>query len=212
MHAQVGGGDPHRQHCKGGVRHAPPPSLARAEDSGARGDVILAVLVLEAIVVVTLNVLEKFQALRRCHRALVIVVDPTNDVTAMLPEGKDMAGGGWGGPVIFPHHPDNDDAGRLLDDMGSTNANDDDNDDTPPRPPPENGGDAPRGAGGQDDNGAGRRRDGGGGEQGCGRDEHDECDKRDRSSGSARSACDGGDMVVVPRAENIVWYCTHLSS
>ena len=136
MHAQVGGGDPHRQHCKGGVRHAPPPSLARAEDSGARGDVILAVLVLEDIVVVTLNVLEKFQALRRCHRALVIVVDPTNDVTAMLPEGKDMAGGGWGGPVIFPHHPDNDDAGRLLDDMGSTNANDDDNDDTPPRPPP----------------------------------------------------------------------------
>ena len=41
-----------------------------------------------------------------------------------------MAGGGRGGHVIFPH-PDNEEAGRHLDDMGSTNANDDDNDDTP---------------------------------------------------------------------------------
>ncbi len=41
-----------------------------------------------------------------------------------------MAGGGRGGHVVFPH-PDNEEAGRLLDDMGSTNANDDDNDDTP---------------------------------------------------------------------------------
>jgi hypothetical protein len=47
-----------------------------------------------------------------------------------------MAGGGRGGHVVFPH-PDNEEAGRLLDDVGSTNANDDDNDDTPP-PPPEN--------------------------------------------------------------------------
>jgi hypothetical protein len=78
------------------------------------------------------------------------------------PEGKDMAGGGRGGPVVFPHpnddaswaptngvtttlpegkdivvfpHPNDDNAGRLLDKVGSTNANDDDNDDTP-RPPP----------------------------------------------------------------------------
>ena len=59
---------------------------------------------------------------------------PTNGVTTTSPEGKDMAGGGRGGPVIFPH-PDDDDAGHLLDNVGSTNANDDDNDDIPPRPP-----------------------------------------------------------------------------
>jgi hypothetical protein len=50
------------------------------------------------------------------------------------PDGKEMAGGGRGGPVVFPH-PDKDDSGRLLEDVGSTNANDDDNDDTPPPPP-----------------------------------------------------------------------------
>jgi hypothetical protein len=59
---------------------------------------------------------------------------PTNGVTTTLAEGKDMAGGGRGGHVVFPH-PDNEEAGRLLDDVGSTNANDDDNDDTPPPPP-----------------------------------------------------------------------------
>ncbi len=59
---------------------------------------------------------------------------PTNGVTTTLPEGKDMAGGGRGGPVVFPH-PDDDVAGRLLDNVGSTNANNDDNDDTPPPPP-----------------------------------------------------------------------------
>ena len=65
-----------------------------------------------------------------------------------------MVGGGWGGPVVFPH-PDDDNTGRLLDDMGSTNANEhDDNDDTPP-PPPENDGYAPRGEGVWDDDGAG---------------------------------------------------------
>jgi hypothetical protein len=52
----------------------PPPSLARAEDGGARGDAILTVLVLEAVVVVALDVLEKFRALRRRHRAVVIVL------------------------------------------------------------------------------------------------------------------------------------------
>ena len=117
---------------------------------------ILAVLVLEAVVAVALDVLEKFRALRRRHRAVVLVVGPNerrHDDVARGPEGKDMAGGGRGGPVIIPH-PDNDDAGCLLDDVGSTNANDDDNDDTPP-PPPENDGDAPRGEGGRDDNGAG---------------------------------------------------------
>ena len=59
------------------------------------------------------------------------------------PDGKDMVGGGRGGHAVFPH-PDDEEAGRLLDDVGSTNANDDDNDDTPP-PPPKNDGDAPRG-------------------------------------------------------------------
>jgi len=34
--------------------------LLRAEDGGARGDAILAALVLEAVVVVALDVLEKF--------------------------------------------------------------------------------------------------------------------------------------------------------
>jgi hypothetical protein len=55
-----------------------------------------------------------------------------------LPEGKDMAGGGRGGHVVFPH-PDDEEARRLLNDvgMGSTNMNDDDNNDTPP-PPPKN--------------------------------------------------------------------------
>jgi len=48
--------------------------LARAEDGGARGDAILTILVLEAVVVVTLDILEKFQALRRCYRAVVLVV------------------------------------------------------------------------------------------------------------------------------------------
>ena len=32
---------------------------------------------------------------------------------ATSPKGKDMAGGGWGGPVVFPH-PDDDNTGRLL--------------------------------------------------------------------------------------------------
>ena len=78
---------------------------------------------------------------------------PTNSVTTTLPEGKDMAGGGRGGHVVFPY-PNDDDAGRLLDNMGSTNANDADNDDKAPAPL-ENGGDAPWGKGGQDDDGAG---------------------------------------------------------
>ena len=57
-----------------------------------------------------------------------------NSVTATLPEGKGMTGGGRVGPVVIPH-PDNDDARRLLGDVGSMNANNDDNDDTPPAPP-----------------------------------------------------------------------------
>ena len=91
-----------------------------------------------------------------------------------------MAGGGRGGHVVFLH-PDDKEAGRLLDDVGSTNTNNDDKDNIPP-PPPKNDGDAPRGEVGWDDDGAGRRRDGGSGEQGRGRDERDEFD---RSSGSA---------------------------
>ena len=78
---------------------------------------------------------------------------PTNGVMTTSPDGKDMVGGGRGGPVVFPH-PDDGNAGRLLDNVGSMNANDDDNDDTPP-PPPENEGNAPRGDGGRDDDGGG---------------------------------------------------------
>ncbi len=159
----------------------PPPSLARAEDGRARGDAILAVLVLEAVIVVAIvNILEKIQALRRATVPSLSSSAPTNGVTTTSPEGKDMAGGGRGRHVVFPH-PDDEEAGRLLDNVGSTNVNDEDNDDTPPPPPPENDGDAPRGEGGRDDEHAGRQRDGGGGEQGCGRNERDE---RDRSSGS----------------------------
>jgi hypothetical protein len=91
--------------------------LARAEDGGARGDAILAVLVLEAVVVVAIvNVLEKIRALRRRHRADVLSA-PTNGVSTTSPEGKDMAGGGRGWHVVFPH-PDDEEAGRLLDDVG----------------------------------------------------------------------------------------------
>ena len=107
---------------------------------------ILAVLVLEAIVVVALDVLEKFRALQRHHRAIVLVVCPES------PEGKDMTGCGRGGPVVFPH-PDDNNAGHLLDDVGRANVNDDDNNGTPP-PHSENDGDAPWGEGGQDDDGA----------------------------------------------------------
>ena len=74
----------------------PPPSLARAEDSGARGNVILAVLVLEAIVVVALDVLEKFQALRQRHRALVIAVGPDELRHGDVARGEGH-GGWWSG-------------------------------------------------------------------------------------------------------------------
>jgi hypothetical protein len=51
--------------------------LARAEDGRARGDVILAILVLEAVVVVAnVNVLEKLQALWWRHCAVILVVGP----------------------------------------------------------------------------------------------------------------------------------------
>ena len=106
---------------RGRCRSCPPPSLARAEDGGARGDAILVVLLFEAIIVVALDILEKFRALRR-------------HLTAASPEGKDMKGGGRGGPAIFPH-PDDDDARCLLDGVGSTNTNDDKTT-TPPHPPP----------------------------------------------------------------------------
>jgi hypothetical protein len=100
--------------------------LARAEDGGARGDAILAVLVLEAIEVVAIvNVLEKIRALRRHHRAVVLVVGPDERRHDDVARGE-----GHGGP-----HPDGKKSGRLLDDVGGTNANEDDNDDTPPPPP-----------------------------------------------------------------------------
>jgi len=75
-----------------------PPSLARAEDSGARGNVILAILVLEAVVVVALDVLEKFQALRQRHRALVIVVGPDKLRHGDVARGEGH-GGWWSGRV-----------------------------------------------------------------------------------------------------------------
>jgi len=108
--------------------------LARAEDGGARGDAILAVLILEAVVVVALDVLKKFRACGGATAPSFLSSAPMNGVTTTSPEGTDMAGGGRGGPVVFPH-PDDDDAGRLLDNVGSTNANEDDNDDTPSPPP-----------------------------------------------------------------------------
>jgi len=89
---------------------------------------------LEAVVVVALDVLEKFRAFGGATTPSFLSTAPTNGIMTTSPEGKDMAGGGRGGPVVFPH-PDDDDTGRLLDDVGSMNANDDDNDDTPPPPP-----------------------------------------------------------------------------
>jgi hypothetical protein len=75
----------------------PPPSLVRAEDCGARGDAILAVLVLEAVVVVALDVLEKFRALRRHHRAFVIVVGPDERRHGDVARGEEGHGGWWSG-------------------------------------------------------------------------------------------------------------------
>ncbi len=95
MHAQVGGGDPRRQHCEGGARHAP-PKLARAEDGGARGNAILAVLVFEAVVVVALDVLKKFLALRRWHRAVHLVVGPEERRHDDVARGEGH-GGWWSG-------------------------------------------------------------------------------------------------------------------
>ena len=91
-----------------------------------------------------LTVLEKIRALRRHHRAVVLVVGPDERRHDDVARGE-----GHGGP-----HPDGKKSGRLLDDVGSTNANDDNNDDTPP-PPPKNDGDAPWGEGGREDDGAG---------------------------------------------------------
>ena len=94
MHAQAGGGNPRRQHCEGGVRHAPPPSLARAEDGGARGNAILAVLVLEAAVVVAnVNVLKKIRALHQRHRAVVLVIGPDERRQKDVARGEGH--GGW---------------------------------------------------------------------------------------------------------------------
>ena len=74
----------------------PPPSLVRAEDGGVRGDAILVVLVLEAAVVVALDVLEKFRALRQHHRAVVIVVGPDERRHGDVARGEGH-GGWWSG-------------------------------------------------------------------------------------------------------------------
>ncbi len=71
----------------------PPPKLVRAEDGGARGDAILAVLVLEAIVVVALDVLKKIQALRRRHCAVDLVVGP--DERRHDNDARGEGHGGW---------------------------------------------------------------------------------------------------------------------
>ncbi len=68
------------------------PRLAVSEDGGARGDAILAVLVLEAVVLVALDVLEECRALQRRRRAVVVVVGPDKRCC------DDVArGGGHGG-------------------------------------------------------------------------------------------------------------------
>ena len=151
MHAQVRGGDPRHQHCEGGVRHAP-PSLARAEDGGARGDAILAVLVLEAVVVVTLDVLEKIRAVRRRHRAVDLVVGPNeqrhDDVARGEGYGVVVGEGLSSSPILMKTT-----LGVSLTTWGArtrmttTTAT--------PLPPPENNSVAPRGEGGRDNDGAG---------------------------------------------------------
>ena len=80
---------------EGGVRHAP-PSLARVEDGGARGNAILAVLILEAVVVVTLDVLEKIRALQRRHRAVDLIVGPDERRHDNVARGEGH-GGWWSG-------------------------------------------------------------------------------------------------------------------
>ena len=94
--------------CAGGRRQSPPsalqgqcpscppPSLVRAEDGRALGDAILAVLVLEAVVVVALDVLEKFQALQRRHCAVVLVVGPYERRHDDVTRGEGH-GGWWSG-------------------------------------------------------------------------------------------------------------------
>ena len=111
-----------------------------------------------------------------------------------------MAGGGRGGHVIFPH-PDDEEAGHLLDDVGSTNANDDDIDDTPP-PPPKNDGDAPRREGGRDDDAAVKL---------ASRDAvatNATNAKNAIGPRGARDLCAGAETgCIVPRADNIIDYC-----
>ena len=68
----------------------PPPSLLRAEYGEARGNAILAVLVLEAVVVVALDVLEKFRACGGTTAPSFSSSAPTNGVTTTLPGGKDI--------------------------------------------------------------------------------------------------------------------------
>jgi hypothetical protein len=57
-----------------------------------------------------------------------------------------MAGGRRGGPIVIPH-PDDNDAGHLLDNAGSTNAKDNDSNDAPLPPPQNNGNGGGKGAG-----------------------------------------------------------------
>ena len=66
------------------------------EDGGARGDAILAVLILEVAVVVALEVLKKFRALQRRHRAVVLVVGPNERRHDDIARGEGH-GGWWSG-------------------------------------------------------------------------------------------------------------------
>ncbi len=72
------------------------PCLAIGEDGGARGNAILAVPFLEAVVVIALNVLEECVALRWHCRAILVVLSPDerrcNDVARGGGRGRWWAG------------------------------------------------------------------------------------------------------------------------
>ena len=54
----------------------PPPKFGKGGGLRSPGDAILTVLILEAVIVVALDVLEKFRALWRHHRAIILIVGP----------------------------------------------------------------------------------------------------------------------------------------
>ena len=200
----MGGGDPHRQHCEGGVGHAPPkfgeggglrspgrcdpcrPCFGGRRSSRPRRPRKIPSPAAAPPCLCYCRGPRRTASRRRRQRGRrtwrVVVGEGLSSTPILTTTTPGVSLTTWGAQTR----------------MTTTTT-------TPPPPPPEYDGDTPRGEGGRDDDGAGRRRDGGGGEQGRGRNERDKHDKRDRSSGSARSACGGGNMAVVPRADKIVW-------